>query len=532
MISIWIWIWIFLSPGLSSTVGLRALGGYERLLSRNSPGTSLLSLSHGAAYILNAAVDENVLIDAVSRCMRRHPMLRTFISSERDGGVESGDRTASGVEFQFCAESDLIELAKGVVHTVQVHSDDFESKWRSELERSLNCAQLPDTGPLWRLVNIVCNDDNRKVSWVFCFNHGIDDQKSVNILVRDLIKCCRTRLIKGGDLDSAFPNKPLPFPASVESAVAPQFPSMSTVTWALYQLCNALRMPAMIPRRVSQLCKDSPELRQSFRTPELRSTFIEPFILSQEVSNSLRQRCKARGVTVTSILSAAMLALTSTTIDPSRENILLRFLLSVDLRPFGANGQDDWAQGTVACAAGAVDYLVDVSTASSPRVVGESVAKYQSLDTELQLQERIWDLASLCKERADNIIQKQRRVEESVRLFGLGMQFADVLKVVELDAASGSLGRGFSCGVSNMGLVTFDSDERDSVTSGLQVNSAFYATSHSRNGVLCQLSCLTVPSEEGGLCGCLQFTRPLITSEEGMRFSYDLQQLLTKLSGA
>ena len=44
------------------------------------------------------------------------------------------------------------------------------------------------------------------------------------------------------------------------------------------------------------------------------------------------------------------------------------------------------------------------------------------------------------------------------RLFGLGMQYADILSIVEAEAKNPStLGRGYTCGVSNVGVVKLPS---------------------------------------------------------------------------
>jgi hypothetical protein len=119
-------------------------------------------------------------------------------------------------------------------------------------------------------------------------------------------------------------------------------------------------------------------------------------------------------------------------------------------------------------------------------------------------------------------------VQESVRLFGLGMMYADILKVVDIAAGStSSLGREYSCGVSNVGVVDLlpaAAEESLPKETGnlfgffgvsaplpLSVSEAYYGTSHARNGVLCQLSCQTV---NGELFGCLQFPEPVVTREK------------------
>jgi hypothetical protein len=137
----------------------------------------------------------------------------------------------------------------------------------------------------------------------------------------------------------------------------------------------------------------------------------------------------------------------------------------------------------------------------------------------------------------------------------------DILKAVEIDANNKqSLGRGFTCGVSNMGVVRFDSDDNDHIKHSHQhhhdhghnqpppshnfhprdhdnnnnnndkaivsIESGYYGTSHSRNGVLCQLSTMTINDQ---LYGCIQFTHPLVTDDDADYFISKLQYLLQNL---
>jgi hypothetical protein len=144
----------------------------------------------------------------------------------------------------------------------------------------------------------------------------------------------------------------------------------------------------------------------------------------------------------------------------------------------------------------------------------------------------------------------------------------DILKAVEIDANNKqSLGRGFTCGVSNMGIVSFDSDDNEHIKHNHQhqhqhdhghnqppstpnshlphhddhdddnnnnnnkqaivsVESGYYGTSHSRNGVLCQLSTMTINDQ---LHGCIQFTHPLVTDDDADYFISKLQYLLQNL---
>ena len=537
---------------------LRPLGGYEKLLSRKTPGTPFVSLSHGSVFVLDRALDGTKLVQAVARTMARHPLLRSRITSQEPESGGAGFESERA--WAYCDEDNLEVLAGRSVYTATtVPSAQFEGVWRAELEKSLNEVEFPEAGPLWRLAHLPSVGQS---ALVFTFNHATDDQQSLHIILRDVLREYE-RIDQG---KQAPPVESLPFPASVEEAVAPGAPTGNTIRWALFQLFNAIRGPVMIPLQVTANLKADPARYAAYANPDTRRTFIEPFTLPNTVAIALRAACNARNNTVTSILAAAMLCTTAAAIqrsdsdsnlpgadkapnpnpNPTRD-MLLRFLLSVDLRPYGAvaaaaatatatsvgagqrkglQGRGDWAGGTVACAAGAVDFDVPVAAAIASYGSPQAAASLSSLAAadKAAMHENMWNLAARCRNDATEVIEYSRFVPESVRLFGLGMKYAKVLQVVELDAkSSASLGRGYSCGVSNMGLVQFDS--------GIQVRQAFYGTSHARNGVLCQLSCMTTgPPGKEQFFGTLQFTDPIITRGQGAAIRQALCDLLTEVS--
>jgi hypothetical protein len=87
-----------------------------------------------------------------------------------------------------------------------------------------------------------------------------------------------------------------------------------------------------------------------------------------------------------------------------------------------------------------------------------------------------------------------------------------------------SLGRGYSCGVSSVGVIDFDDVRLDN--KGVRVEEAYYGTSHSRNGVLCLLSCMTVRDT---FTGCLQFPYPIVSKEMATKVKLSVESLLSSL---
>jgi hypothetical protein len=248
---------------------------------------------------------------------------------------------------------------------------------------------------------------------------------------------------------------------------------------------------------------------------------------------------------------------------PSADSQVLkqRLLLAVDLRNFARPAMgEDFTHGTLACASGAVDFLL-APTPALTRLFSEWVQSVisdrPSADTERhapamseELQEQFWRLATQCCQRSERLLRKCDFVPESVRLFDIGMKLqeagvADIFRATDMDASSPkTLGRGYTCGVSNMGVlrtergVTLDSARseeskhvpREGHTDGekgeVRVQEAYFATSHARNGVLFQLSCMTV---DDALCGCLQFTSPITTEVEAETFLALLTGILNSL---
>ena len=161
---------------------------------------------------------------------------------------------------------------------------------------------------------------------------------------------------------------------------------------------------------------------------ESRKTKVELFQISGEKLMRIRKLCKENVITVTQFFSALLLYVTDAIIlgekaaieDGNTFNRKLRFLLSVGLRPFGAyNSSDDWTGGTVACAGGAIDFIVPMQ-GKNFLATGESL-------TQGKLPESFVKTARLCKSKTKELFDRGF-VQESVRLFGLGMQYADILK--------------------------------------------------------------------------------------------------------
>ena len=162
---------------------------------------------------------------------------------------------------------------------------------------------------------------------------------------------------------------------------------------------------------------------------ENRRTKTELFEISEEKMTKIRTLCKSNDITVTQFFSALMLYVTDAIIINEKatgDNNLsrkLRFLLSVGLRPFGTDGiSKDWTGGTIACAGGALDFVITIKGKNILVADGQIEIVHGALP------EAFVNTAKLCRDKAKNLFDRGF-VQESVRLFGLGMKYADILQV-------------------------------------------------------------------------------------------------------
>ena len=408
-------------------------------------------------------------------------------------------------------------------------------------------------------------------AWVFTMNHGIDDQQSVNIIIKDLLDA-----IHETDIYTEVPLEQdvtkFEFPKSIEQAIGGAGKaSLKTMFWAAYQLANSLQQPVVLPKKLlhtlrSSRSNPSPPLSELLN-PSNRRTIIETFQWRSEDLLAIRNECKSRKMTITHILAAFMLCASAVFVNGesggggedgangqplegtggkgqvaySEPVDTLRFLLSVGLRPYGdrtteqagvsggkSPSSSDFTGGTVACAGGAVDFCVKVTAKERQAYRRLIQEKHSPGAVSVEDLEGIWELARHCQKKA-NFLFENDLVPESVRLFDFGMRLIPILQAVEMDAGNPeTLGRGYTCGVSNVGVVDFlVGDTNKGAGERLAVEAVYYGTSHARNGVLLQLSCQTVKNR---LCGCLQFPYPIVSEENAALVSDNLSEAVSRFA--
>lgn len=91
---------------------------------------------------------------------------------------------------------------------------------------------------------------------------------------------------------SKSPTRVFSFPPSMEQAIASGLPNLRTLQWAVYQLCNLLSMPAVVPDRVRKLIqrKGFPVKIICFST--LRSYSLYVLLITINFSNPISSKIK------------------------------------------------------------------------------------------------------------------------------------------------------------------------------------------------------------------------------------------------
>lgn len=197
----------------------------------------------------------------------------------------------------------------------------------------------------------------------------------------------------------------------------------------------------------------------------------------------------------------------------------------------------------MASAAGAMDYLARVPAGSGARLLAAAAAASSSSSSVGDALEGFWSLAAHCRRSLDGFVGAGF-VPESVALFDWGMRAIELNEVVEKEAENaGTLGRAYTCGVSNMGIFGGNGANGSQGQDGKEAAAAatavpygpyaltglHYATSSSLTGTLYQLSCGTVG---GALCLTLHFASPLVDHATAGAFADALVAVLTRVAAA
>lgn len=445
-----------------------------------------------------------------------------------------------------------------------------------------------------------------KSCWILCFNHGLLDQKSTNLLVAELMASIHLSASmqnshlsksdnsenKEGDTTHHSKIEPAtkkPLPPAVEAVVAKNTGLFAILQWMIPQfLEQPLKECSSIPLQITKNYADDPVKYAHNANPQSRRAIIRTFRLSQAETEGLLQRSRDNSVTVTSALSAAVLAVTSlflqngtNILENNQSGIIssghltedmslekddlqtqnLRFLIVVDTRPLAPSDKkvvkakslervtpacdvlhtattSDWTGGQVALASHGVHVTTCVphDTVRYARDICANKIKTETPGKQTATQSigsknrdsELWDLAKVCRSKSRKKVEN--KFNEQMLFFEFLVNHLELASVVDKKAVDPAiLGRDCHTGVSNVGVCTFSRGGGGGA-----------------GGELIELETLTVRevyfsvgyayagpycmlssiTVDGCLCVTMAFTTPVTTSEEADLFTYCLSTLI------
>ncbi|CAN0265394.1 unnamed protein product [Ectocarpus sp. 6 AP-2014] len=508
----------------------RKLGSFEKMLTQTRDGAGpaedgvrTLTTPHVWAAVIDGDLPRSSLKRGIEAVLARHPMLRACIRTP-DGPKEPlmdirGEERDDGDPLYFC-ESECESLGALAERVLAPEEDEisgdeaFAREWRGRLERNLDNARLPvSAGPNWRVETIRLSGRGRpgprrrRTALVCIMNHALEDQRSSNVMLQGILEAAAGKA--SGPARSADDAGGFDLPPSMEAAIVEgkRF-RRNTLRYMWDQATMAIAKPMVVPDGLPSVDERSEGGDEGpFGVSSRKSACEFSSVPADDVSAMLQACSRERGLTLSGALSAACLMACSDVahVEGSRGSNRYKFLLAVDLRRFGTgdySGMDDWTGGTVACAGGSLDYAVKVPAGSGSRLVGRDGEEAARV-----AREEFWRLAERCKTATRDMVEKET-LREAVAVFDWAMENIHIWASVDMQSRNAkTLGRAYTCGVSNMGRYPFDTQ-----VGNLSLKAVHYGTSQSARGSLFQLSCGTI---DGELFMTLQFAEPLLTREAG-----------------
>jgi hypothetical protein len=166
------------------------------------------------------------------------------------------------------------------------------------------------------------------------------------------------------------------------------------------------------------------------------------------------------------------------------------------MRRFGLS--KDWTGGSIACAAGAIDFV-------TPPIRGHSA---EALIAGSGAQKEFWDLARCASKEISGLVRSES-ARESVALLKFAWDSIDIWESLRREALKpGTHGRLYTCALSNVGKFEFSSDHKE-------VESIHFGTGQRFTGSTCSVSSVSIGTK---LCLTGQFLGPVISREQAKCF--------------
>lgn len=503
----------------------RDVGSAEQLMLSRMPAGHMIT-THTSLALLEGQVDVELLKKALSWAILRHPMMRATAREPTVLGKDTGPFFHGGQDGRWRWEPTGLS-SEGLTERglmVEDVSGDFDAKCKEHFEQSLDKTTFDfENGPLWKL-RLLRQPGFRgprggRSAMLFSFVHSIDDQKSANILLHDLLSHMEAAE-KGDPIEDP---KPAALPASLEDVfLQDELDVQKLAGYALSQASagavpfmkvpSALRAAERNVRKNFGLNPAQPVAQERNMTvptaaaegnakllmaeavssesdfwSESRKNVVSFRSLPAQQLSQLRQLCRENNVTMSMAVATAALLATS---DISNDDMdfayeAYRVLLGVDMRRFAPGG--DWTQGTMAYASGALDFTL--------RLLPKSGQAYAAEHENTSIRSRIggvpfWELARAADFAVREWVEKGYAAE-STRLFDIGIRLLRMDNIIRETANDPStLGRAYSVTVSNAGIYSQGPDNGS--YGSLRLDKIFFGISTAISGSLMSASCLTV----------------------------------------
>ena len=555
----------------------RELGSQENLMLPRqygaNPDVTFPPMNHVSCAVLapgSAVPSAAGLRHAVAAVMAAHPLLRATVEGdgEPDARIDLFQMVRKGdnAPCTFVAPRDAADAAFGpddVLTVVDVPAaGDLAGSWRATFARDLDdggawCDVAGGRTPLWKL-ELHRQADRKAAALVFSFNHAISDQGSANRLTDQILA-----LAADFDMGGRPERKPAAqeIPPSVEESVLgrqQRFKDVAaggfgpgTVRYVGGKALEETKAPVILPDAAPANQGAGGRIAAALATISgqaaggedaaggARRSVLAFRSLSEEVTERLLEQCRARGVSVTNALSAALTLASTDFVAAGNRNggkgkaRNYKILQSLDMRRFGA-ALDEGA--SVGCLAGSMDLM------HGPFKDGAGAALLREGRDGGDRIEEFWALAQEGRAQTAAFVDSDGPVH-AVRVFDFAMTISDLNNLVHLTAQSkDSQGRAYSAGFTNAGVYergeafAYEGEEEGGARGtartrhgDVQIEDVYYAASNARSGSLYRCSCLTVN-------GAMKFTfhpaAPLVSAETNEAFADVLLDILRVVSGS
>lgn len=560
---------LFFAEAEEEQSSTRVLGSQELLMlprqykpSLDKSNPPFPQLSHVTTAILSSTPSEETLSLAIEEAMASHPLLRAHVSGdgEPEKRIDAFQMVREGEPnpCTFVCPAPGTVTSSDVLSVIQIEGkskNDLEKEWKTKFALNLDSGAdwcNVEKGPLWKieLLQLKDGDLNSPCALMFTFNHAISDQRSVNMLIDQIVSNLASVEEKGSVTNPAVPNT---IPVSMEDSVLgvnKSFKdvqlegfSFNTLKYVAEKAFEGFRSPVILPDDPSSdasskddgsgllgaltiISGNAPGGEADKMDRKSTTQFRK---LSKETLSNLLSQCRENGVSMSNALSAAITLTSSDFIDGGTKSNLERnykVLHSLDMRRFGA--KVDKCE-SVACMAGSHDLMLGPLPDASGRKIRGSSGFSKDI---------FWKLAKEASKQTNDFISSGGP-QEATRVFDFAMTISDMNNLVNLSAKSkDSQGRAYSSGIANAGIFERQTKVRRakneststlSTTHGrFRIDELYFATSHARSGCLFVASCLSVNDEL--LCS-FHPAEPIVTSQTNLDFADAFIELLEVISG-